>query len=263
MKHILRTLLLTLMLGGAGVASAQVEVQRPRFLILPEAVANQTSAQQYAQLLSGARQQGALNRDAAQTRRVREIAQRLIPHGERFNPGIRSWRWEANLLDSPEINAFAMPGGKIAVYSGLIDKLALSDDELAAVIGHEIAHAVLEHGRARLQGQIAQDLGVAAVSSYLGLGDLGTAALAKAAEVAVALPYSRSQEVDADLAGLEMAARAGYDPRAAVRVWQKMSRLGGGQPPQWLSTHPDPAKRIREIEEALPKVMPLYAAEKR
>jgi predicted Zn-dependent protease len=138
--------------------------------------------------------------------------------------------------------------------------LQLTDDELAAVIGHEIAHAVLEHGRARMQTQLLQNLGVTAASIYLGLGDLGTAALAQAADVALALPYSRGQEVDADLAGLEMAARAGYDPRAAVSVWRKMSAAGGGQPPAWLSTHPDHQRRIQEIEAALPKVMPLYEA---
>lgn len=241
-------------------AQAQVDVQRPRFLVLPEAMANQASAQQYAQMLAEARGKAALNRDAAQTARVRRIAERLVPHGQRFNPAIANWRWEANVFNSPTVNAFAMPGGKIAVYSGLIDKLGLSDDELAAVIGHEIAHAVLEHGRARMQNELAQNVGVAALSMYFGLGDLGAAALSQAADVALALPYSRGQEVDADLAGLEMAARAGYDPRAAVSVWQKMSQQGGGQPPQWLSTHPDHQKRIKEIEVALPKVMPLYKA---
>ncbi|MEG0822362.1 MAG: M48 family metallopeptidase [Burkholderiaceae bacterium] len=260
MKRLIHCLSAAVLVLAATVAQAQVEVQRPRFLVLPEAMANQTSAQQYAQMLAEARAKGALNRDSAQTARVRAIAERLIPQGRRFNPAIANWRWEANVFHAPTVNAFAMPGGKIAVYSGLIDQLGLSDDELAAVIGHEIAHAVLEHGRARMQSQLAQNVGVAALSMYFGLGDLGTAALAQAAEVALALPYSRGQEVDADLAGLEMAARAGYDPRAAVSVWQKMSKLGGGQPPQWLSTHPDHQKRIKEIEAALPQVMPLYRA---
>lgn len=258
MKIALIPLALAALLAAVPAAHAQVQVERARYLVLPESLATQASAQQYAQMLGEARAKGALNRDAAQTARVRGIAERLIPHGRRFNPAIANWRWEANVFNAPTVNAFAMPGGKIAVFSGLIDQLKLSDDELAAVIGHEIAHAVLEHGRARMQSQLAQNLGVTAVSMYLGLGDLGTAALSQAAELAVALPYSRSQEVDADLAGLELAARAGYDPRAALSVWQKMSQQSGERPPQWLSTHPDPAQRMREIEAALPQVVPLY-----
>jgi predicted Zn-dependent protease len=257
-----RSLLLLLAgwLLAFGAAAEGVDVQRSRFLVVPEAMTSQISAQQYAQMKREAQSKGALNVKPEQVRRVQQIAARIVPQGERFNPGSSRWAWEANVINAPTVNAFAMPGGKVMVYAGLMERLQLTDDELAAVIGHEIAHAVLEHGRARMQTQLLQNLGVTAASIYLGLGDLGTAALAQAADVALALPYSRGQEVDADLAGLEMAARAGYDPRAAVSVWRKMSAAGGGQPPAWLSTHPDHQRRIQEIEAALPKVMPLYEA---
>ena len=144
------------------------------------------------------------------------------------------------------------------VYSGIIEQLDLSDDELAAIIGHEISHALLEHGRARMSEQLVKQIGLGILSLKFQLGNLAASALAQASALAISLPYSRKHETDADLAGIELAARAGYDPRAAVRVWQKMSSIGQGQPPQWLSTHPGHANRIQDIEANLPKVLPLY-----
>jgi predicted Zn-dependent protease len=255
------------------VADAQVLVRRfsvclrrrigRRLLLVPETVVNTSAAQQYVQLKQQAAARRVLNNDAPQVQRVRAIAQRLIPHGSRFNPKAAQWQWEVNVIDAPSVNAFCMPGGKIMVFDGLIDRLKLSDDELAAVIGHEIAHALLEHGRARMSEQVLKNVGVNLAAAYFGLSDVGASALAQAAQLAVSLPYSRGHETDADLVGLEIAARAGYDPRAAVTVWRKMSALGGAQPPQLLSTHPAHATRIRDIETNLPKVMPLYEAARR
>jgi len=196
--------------------------------------------------------------DAPQVGRVRAIAQRLIPFGARFNPATAQWSWEVNVIDAPQINAFCMPGGKIMVFDGLIDTLKVTDDELAAVIGHEIAHALLEHGRARMSEQVLKGVGINLAAAYFGLSDVGAAALAQAAQLAITLPYSRSHETDADLVGLELAARAGYDPRAAVSLWRKMGAEGKGQPPQFLSTHPGHAQRIALIERNLPRVLPLY-----
>jgi predicted Zn-dependent protease len=144
------------------------------------------------------------------------------------------------------------------VFRGIIERLQLTDDELAAVIGHEIAHALLQHGRARMSEAVLKNVGVNLAALYFGLGDLGATALAQAAQVAISLPYSRGHETDADLVGIELAARAGYDPRAAASLWRKMAAANQGQPPQFLSTHPGHANRIREIEANLPKVMPLY-----
>jgi predicted Zn-dependent protease len=237
-----------------------VEVRKPWLRLVPESMVNETAAQQYAQMKQQAQAKGRLNPDPAQTQRVRAIAVRLIPQGERFHPGARDWRWEVNVVESPAVNAFVLPGGKIMVYSGLIERLKLTDDELAAIVGHEIAHALLEHGRARMSEALVKNVGIGVAAAYFGLGDLGTAALAQAADLAITLPYSRSHETDADRVGIELAARAGYDPRAAISVWQKMAQVGGAQPPELLSTHPANASRIRELEEAMPRVLPLYQA---
>jgi predicted Zn-dependent protease len=167
-----------------------------------------------------------------------------------------------NLISSKTVNAFCMPGGKIAFFTGILDALQLTDDEVASIMGHEIGHALLEHGRARMSEQVAKNIGISIAAVVLNLGQLSTEVLAQAANLAVSLPYARSQETDADLVGLELAARSGHDPRAAVTVWQKMSQLsqktGKGQPPQFLSTHPANETRIKQIEATLPKVMPLY-----
>jgi predicted Zn-dependent protease len=245
-------------MSSAEPADSGVQVRKPKLMVVPESLVNRSAAQQYLQMKQQAATRGMLNRDAPQVARVQAIAERLIPHGRRFNAEAGDWAWEVNVIDSPAINAFCMPGGKIMVFRGIIEKLQLTDDELAAVIGHEIAHALLQHGRARMSEAVLKNVGVNLAALYFGLGDLGATALAQAAQVAISLPYSRSHETDADLVGLELAARAGYDPRAAVSLWRKMAAAGGSQPPQFLSTHPGHANRVREIEANLPRVMPLY-----
>lgn len=263
MRSLPAALVLSLSLLLPAVSLAQeagtgVQVRKPKLMVVPESVVNRSAAQQYLQMKQQAASRGMLNREAPQVARVRAIAQRLIAHGRRFNPAAGDWAWEVNVIDSPEINAFCMPGGKIMVFRGLVDKLRPTDEELAAVIGHEIAHALLQHGRARMSEAVLKNVGVNLAALYFGLGDLGATALAQAAQLAITLPYSRGHETDADLVGIELAARAGYDPRAAVTLWRKMAAAGGSQPPQFLSTHPGHANRIREIEASLPKVMPLY-----
>jgi len=235
-----------------------VQVRKPKLMVVPESMVNRSAAQQYVQMKEQAAARGRLNRDALAVARVRAIAAQLIPHGRRFNAEAGDWAWEVNVIDSPIVNAFCMPGGKIMVFRGIIESLQLTDDELAAVIGHEIAHALLQHGRARMSEAVLKNVGVNLAALYFGLGDLGATALAQAAQVAISLPYSRGHEIDADLVGIELSARAGYDPRAAASLWRKMAAAGGGQPPQFLSTHPGHANRIREIEANLPRVMPLY-----
>ena len=207
---------------------------------------------------------GLLNRDPEQVERLRRIARELVPHAVRFNKNAEKWRWEVNLISSTSVNAFCMPGGKIAFFTGILDKLQLTDDEVATIMGHEIGHALLEHGRARMSQQVLKNVGISVAAAVFNLGQISTEVLAQAANLAVSLPYARRHETDADLAGMELAARAGHDPRAAVSVWRKMSTLahsgakGGGQPPQFLSTHPSHESRIRDIEANLPKVLPLY-----
>jgi len=245
---------------AAQTSDSGVQVKKPRLLLVPESMVNQTAAQQYTQLKQQAAARRVLNNDEPQVRRVRAIATRLIPVGTRFNANASQWTWEVNVIDAPMINAFCMPGGKIMVFTGIIDKLKLTDDELAAIVGHEIAHALLEHGRARMSEAVLKNAGINLASAYFGLSSVGTAALAHAAQLAVTLPYSRGHETDADLVGVELAARAGFDPRAAVTVWKKMSALASSQPPQMLSTHPANATRIHDLEAAMPKVLPLYQA---
>ena len=188
---------------------------------------------------------------------MRRIAKRIIPHSHDWNPRAREWRWEVNLIGSRQINAFCMPGGKIAFYSGILEKLQLSDDEVAMVMGHEIAHALREHARERMGKSAATNIGASLLGQVLGLGQLGQTLTNYGAEL-LTLKFSRENETDADLVGLELAARAGFDPRASVTLWQKMSAANSGAPPQWLSTHPSGSSRIEELERSLPRVMPLY-----
>ncbi|MFT3718400.1 M48 family metallopeptidase [Pseudorhodoferax sp.] len=214
--------------------------------------------QQYRQVLSDAAQQRALApADNPQLRRLRAIAARIVPHAVQWNPRARNWRWEVNLIGSKQINAWCMPGGKIAFYTGILDQLKLTDDEAAAVMGHEIAHALREHARERAGKNAATNLGANVLSELFGLGALGRTVMGGGVQL-LSLSYSRSDETEADLVGLELAARAGYDPRAAVTLWQKMNAANRGAPPQWFSTHPAGQTRIAEIERNLPKVMPLY-----
>ena len=261
----MKKILLSLLLAASCVnAQEGVEVKKSRLLLLPASTVERTAAGQYAQLMRQAAQKGVLNNDRRQVERLRGIARTLIPHAARFNQDAGRWRWEVNLVRSEAVNAFCMPGGKIAFFSGILESLQLTDEEVAAVMGHEMAHALLEHGRARMSEQLLKSIGVTLAAALLNLSDLSATLLSHAADLALTLPHSRSRETDADLAGMELAARAGYDPRAAVAVWRKMQQLaqktGRGQPPQFLSTHPAHATRIREIEDKLPRVLPLYEA---
>ncbi len=243
-----------------------VDVKKSRLLLLPASTVERSAGQQYRQLLRSAAQRGLLNKDAPQVERLREIARELIPHAARFNKNAGQWRWEVNLISSKSVNAFCMPGGKIAFFSNILDALHLSDDEVATIMGHEIGHALLEHGRARMSEQVLKSVGISVAAAAFNLGQISAELLAQAANLAVSLPYARKQESDADLVGLELAARAGYDPRAALEVWRKMAQYAQGaargQPPQFLSTHPSHESRIREIEANLPKVLPLYTKER-
>jgi predicted Zn-dependent protease len=237
-----------------------VGVDRQQAMLVSSREVNASAAKQYAQVTAQAQQKGVLNRDPAQTARVRAIANRLIPQTAVFRPDASGWRWEVNVIGSDELNAWCMPGGKIAVYSGLIDKLKLSDDEIAAILGHEIAHALREHARERISQQVATSAVVGIGAAVLGVGQAGADLGNMVAQVTFTLPNSRTHEIEADRIGVELAARAGYDPRAAVSLWQKMSKAGDGGPPQFLSTHPSPENRIKDLEVYAQRVMPLYEA---
>jgi len=228
--------------------------------LVSSAQMDQSAAQAYGQVLGDARKKNQLDQDPAQVARVRAIANRLIPSTAAFRSDAPGWKWEVNVITTNEVNAWCMPGGKIAVYTGLITSLKITDDELAAVMGHEIGHALREHGRERASEQMVENLGAQAVGIALGMGDIGTQLTQTVMQVTLTLPHSRTQETEADRIGVELAARSGYDPRAAVSLWQKMGKLGGGKPPEWLSTHPSDQTRTRDVQSYAEKVMPLYEA---
>ena len=216
------------------------------------------ATQQYSELLQQASAKGALAGPGnAQLKRLREIASRLIADAPRWNERARQWRWEVNLIGSNSVNAFCMPGGKIAVFTGLIDRLKLTDDELAMVLGHEMAHALREHARER----IAKSQGTGALLSLgaqlFGLGQLGDVA-ANIGTQLLTLKFSRDDETEADLVGLEMGARAGFNPQAAISLWQKMDREAGSNGFAFLSTHPSGPDRMRRLEDNVPRVEGLY-----
>lgn len=243
--------------------SGAVGVDRPQYMAYSSAEINGAAANAYAQMMRQAQAKGALNRNPNHVNRVRAIASRLIPATGAFRNDAPGWRWEVNVISSAEVNAWCMPGGKIAVYTGLIEKLAVSDEELAAVMGHEIAHALREHGREKASQQAAQNALVGIAGALLGLGELGTGLAGTVANVTISLPNSREFEREADRMGVELAARAGYDPRAAITLWQKMSQAGGGGPPQFLSTHPSAASRIQDLQTYANQVMPIYQSTQR
>ncbi len=238
--------------GGA------VGVERQQFVLVPSAEVDAAAAKAYADVISKAQKEGKLNRDSKQVARVRAIANKLIPQTAVFRQDAPSWQWEVNVLESDQLNAWCMAGGKIAFYSGLIEKLNLTDAEIAAIMGHEIAHALREHSRERISQQMATSLGLDLIAAGFGLSPGASDLAGMAANVAISLPYSRSHEVEADRMGVELAARAGYDPRAAISVWQKMGSAGGGSPPQLLSTHPSPENRMRDLAVYGERVDPLY-----
>lgn len=236
-----------------------IELARPSALrsLVPASVLEQEARQQYAALKQQAARQGALAPEHhPQLRRLRGIAQRMIPLVARYNPRAAEWSWEINLIASREINAFCMPGGKIVFYSGLLDSLQLSDDEAAMVMGHEIAHALREHARERTAKSTLTNLGAQLLGQFIGDGRFAGAF--RLGGDLLNLRFSRDDEHDADLVGMDLAARAGFDPRAGISLWQKMSAANRAAPLQWLSTHPSGSKRIRDMETHLPQVMPLY-----
>jgi len=245
--------------------AAQVEVGSASGMrrLVPAETLEDSAVQQYSQLLAQAKAKRALAPDNhPQLLKLRAIARQIIPYAAQWNSRAAQWRWEVNLIGSKQINAFCMPGGKIAFYTGILDQLKLTDDEIAMVMGHEMAHALREHARSRVAKSQATSIGLSLGAQLLGLGDLGNAAANLGAQL-LTLKFSRSDETDADLVGLELAARAGYNPQAAVSLWRKMGEATGNGGIAFLSTHPSGPDRIRELEQNVPKVQGLYQASRR
>jgi len=243
-------------------SAGAVGVDRKQQMLVPSATIEQGAAEAYEAELKAARDKGVLNTDKAQLARVSTIARRIVSATPVFRADAASWNWQFNVQKTKELNAYCMPGGRIMVYSGLIESLDLTDAELATVMAHEVAHALREHTRERVSRAYAQQLVLQGAAAVTGVSE-GTANIANMiAEVTFQLPFSRDQESEADQIGLELMARAGYDPRSALTLWNKMAAAEQSGQPKFLSTHPAPKDRIRAIEKNLPRVLPLYAQRK-
>ena len=242
-----------------------VGVERSQFMMISASQIDRISASSFEQQAKAAQKKNILITSGPQYERLKTIANRLIPQTAVFRDDTHSWNWGLQLIDSPMVNATCAPGGRITFYTGIINKLNLTDDEIAAIMGHEIAHAVREHGRERVSQAMAQN---AIANVALAAAGAGSAQSIDAAnqimQYVLVLPNSRQNEKEADAIGLEIAARGGYDPRAAITLWEKMSKESKGKnPPEFLSTHPSNENRIKELSALLPRVMPLYEAAKR
>ncbi len=241
---------------GAGAVGAN----RKQLLLVSSDEVMNLASKSYQQTLSQARQKGVLDVNASQLARLKRIANHLIPQTSVYRTDAIKWQWEVHIIQAETMNAYVMPGGKIVFYSGIIDNLKLTDAEIAAIMGHEMAHALREHSREKLSRSMATGGVISIASAAFGLS-AGQAQVAQlAGDVGLSLPHSRTQESEADKIGLELMARAGYNPNAAVSLWQKMQAKSGSSGPQFLSTHPSSSNRIKQIQDLLPAVMPLYNA---
>ena len=231
---------------------------RQQLLLVSNEEVLQLSAQSYAKTIQQAKSQGVLDTNPAQVARLKRIASRLISEVGLYRDDAADWKWEVHTIKSNDLNAFVVPGGKIMFYTGIIDRLNLTDDEIAAIMGHEIAHVLREHSRERISSAYATQAGLGIAASVFGLSQ-GQAQLASiASDLGISRPHSRIQESEADKVGLALMAKAGYNPNAAISLWQKMQQAAGGSPPQFLSTHPSSGSRIATIQSLIPQVMPYY-----
>lgn len=244
---------------NAGVASQD----KSQLLLVSAEEMDAAATESYNKVIAQAKSKKILNKNATQTKRVQTIAKNLINQVGVFRTDALSWDWQVNVITENTVNAWCMPGGKIVVYTGIIEKLNLTDAELAAVIGHEIAHALREHSRENASIDLAKNAAIQIGGKLLGASDLAMGVANIASQYTITLPFSRSNETDADVMGTELMARAGYDPNAAVRVWEKMEKLSEGSSLEILSTHPSHESRIAELKEVAVKVAPLYEEAKK
>jgi predicted Zn-dependent protease len=267
------TFLICANLAGCATSTEQgaTGVHRTQLMAVSAEEVTAESIKGYEQTKAEAQKKGVLDKNPAQTQRVVAISKKLIPQTAVFRKDAVAWPWEVHVITSDELNAYCMPGGKIIFYSGIIEKLNLTDGEIAAIMGHEISHALREHGRERMSQEIARQgltqggLAILLATGkldpkYAGIASVGASAMTT---LFLSLPNNRTQENEADTMGVELMARAGYDPHEALNLWRKMGSSGGAKPPEILSTHPADSNRLRHIEGLLPTVMPLYDAAKK
>jgi predicted Zn-dependent protease len=253
--------LLTAALVLLVAACATSPTGRRQLMLVSEEQAISSSRQAYAQEMGKYQKEGKLVTDPRVLERVRLITGRLVAQAVQMRPDSSKWQWSVQVIDDPKtVNAWCMAGGRMALYTGLIKQVDPTDDELAQVMGHEIAHALANHTAERMSTAMAANAGIIAAGLLSDKPGQAMAMAAAAATVAIKLPNSRTSENEADQIGIELAARAGYDPRAAVTLWQKMAKVGGSAPPEWLSTHPSDETRQQRLSALAPKMMPYYQA---
>ena len=251
-----------LLLSLLGCATNPV-TGRSQLMLVSEDQAISASKDAYVKMLQPLDKKGKLDKDPAMTERVQRITARLIAQAVKYRPETKNWDWRVKVIDDPDtVNAFCMAGGKMAIYSGLILKLDASDDEIAQVMGHEIAHALSAHTAEQMSVALATNLALTGIAVTQDEPGVALAGASLAAALAIRLPNSRTAETEADVIGIELAARAGYHPRAAVTLWQKMAKESGGGDFDFFSTHPSPGKRIQNLGKLVPKMMPLYEDKK-
>src|SRR2546421_4954288 len=235
---------------------------RSQLMVVPEKMAISESSAAYSQMMGQLGRKKQIESDSERVQKVREITDRLIAQAVRFRPDSAKWNWEVQVINDPKtVNAFCMAGGKMAIYSGMWEKMKATDDEVAKVMGHEIGHALANHTQERMSIAYSAGIGTQIAAIALGARDQTAALMQTAAVVAIQLPNSRESESEADQIGIELAARAGYDPKAAVSLWDKMGKLGG-TPPEFLSTHPSPEHRKETLQALGARMQPLYLAAK-
>lgn len=250
--------ILSLVGCSSATKKGAVGVDRQQMLLVSEKEMTQGAIKAYQQVLAEAKQKKTLNTDPNTVKRLRTIANRLIPQTQVYRKDALNWQWEVNLIRSDQLNAWCMPGGKIAFYTGIINKLGLTDGEIAAIMGHEISHALREHGRERASQAMLSQAGLTALSILTGMEGLAMDATSMVMQATFILPNSRTHEIEADRMGVELAARGGYNPYDAVSVWKKMAKISKNAPPEFLSTHPAHDSRIKDLTRYAKKVMPLY-----
>jgi len=240
-------------------ACATSPTGRRQLMIVSEDTAISASKEAYVEMLKPYAEKGKIDNDPALKDRVYRITGRLIAQAIQMRPETKNWDWSIKIIDDPKtVNAWAMAGGKMALYTGLVLQVKPTDDELAQVLGHEIAHALAKHSAEKMSVGMVSSIGVAAVGIAADRKALALTGAALAAALAVQKPNSRTAESEADQIGIELAAKAGYNPQAAITLWQKMAKVGGQGPPQFLSTHPSPANREKKLAEYVPEMMPYY-----
>ena len=255
MKRILALLLVGLLIA----ACATSPTGRRQLMLVSEEKAISASKTAYVETLKPFEDEGKVDNDPALKARITVITERLVAQAVKMRPESEGWDWSIKVIDDPEVvNAWCMAGGKMAIYTGLIQKVEPTDDEIAQVMGHEIAHALANHQAEKMSVAVASSVGVVAAGAASDRPALTMAGASAAAALAIKLPNSRTAETEADRIGIELAAKAGYDPRAAVTLWEKMGKVGGSQPPQFLSTHPSSDNRQQTLQALVPQMLPYY-----